>query len=244
MIAVCVSGISSDVPELEKVLALQKKVFGEYDFFYHQWEGYPKPNVDNCLYTPEPEWDYHCMRDVKVKPDCPIFRKQTQLPNGKMYRKPRLFKQFWTSPNQIMSHNELVKSLPDRYTTIIRLRWDTLVSTKVDFKPYLELAKEGWVIGFNTGQAEGGNPTPIHKLEEQAHDAPGCPWRIWDHIQFHPRDRLKNVETLKEKQELNGSEWGWYQIFVHQSGNNKYKNVFGGESIVKWTQQPLQWDKF
>ena len=49
---------------------------------------------------------------------------------------------------------------------------------------------------------------------------------------------------MKEKQELNGSEWGWYQIFAHQSNNNKYKNIFGGESIVKWTKQPLQWNTF
>ena len=184
------------------------------------------------------------MADVKVKPDCSIFRRYTEKPNGKMYRKPRLFEQFKHSANQQMAHHYLVESLPEKYKTIIRLRFDTLVSTKVDFDPYIKMAEDGWVIGFNTGQAPGGNPTPIHKLEEQAHDAPGCPWRIWDHIQFHPRDRLTNVLEMKNRQELNGSEWGWYQIFAHQSNNMKYKNIFGGESIVKWTRQPLQWDQF
>ena len=243
MIAVCVSGIASFTPEYEKVIELQRKVF-PYDFFFQQWEGYPAPNVPNCLFVPEPKWDYHVMEDVKVKPDCNIFRRYTKKPDGKMYRKKRLYTQFKHSANQQLAHAHLVASLPEMYKTIIRLRFDTLVSTKVDFKPYLELAKEGWVIGFNTGQAPGGNPSPIHKLEEQAYDAPGCPWRIWDHIQFHPRDRLKNVLEMKEKQELNGSEWGWYQIFAHQSNNNKYKNIFGGESIVKWTKQPLQWNTF
>ena len=45
MIAVCVSGIAGE--EHEKVIELQRKVFGEYDFFFQQWEGYPKPNVPN-----------------------------------------------------------------------------------------------------------------------------------------------------------------------------------------------------
>ena len=48
MIAVCVSGIASFKPEYEKVIELQRKVF-PYDFFFQQWEGFPKPNVPNCL---------------------------------------------------------------------------------------------------------------------------------------------------------------------------------------------------
>ena len=244
MIAVCVSGISSMVPEYEKVIELQRKVFGAYDFFFQQWEGYPKPNVPNCLYTQEPTWDYHVMADVKVKPDCRTYHKASKKPNGKMYRKPGQFKQYKTSANQHIAHNQLVESLPEKYTTIIRLRFDTLVSTKVDFLPYLEMAKQGWVIGFNTSPAPGGNATPRHTLEEQEYDAPGCSWRIWDWIQFHPRNRLKNVEKLKHNQELNGSEWGWYQIFVHQDGNMQYKNVAGGASLVKYTKHPLQWDQF
>ena len=54
MIAVCVSGIASFIPEYEKVIELQKKVFGKYDFFFQQWEGYPEPKVPNCVFTPEP----------------------------------------------------------------------------------------------------------------------------------------------------------------------------------------------
>ena len=53
-IAVCISGIASFVPVYKKVIEQAKKVFGEYDFFYQQWEGYDKPEVPNCLYVPEP----------------------------------------------------------------------------------------------------------------------------------------------------------------------------------------------
>ena len=65
-IAVCVSGISSRIPEYEKVINLQRKVFGKYDFFFQQWEVYPRPNVPICEINPEPTWDYHCILDAKV----------------------------------------------------------------------------------------------------------------------------------------------------------------------------------
>ena len=90
-VSITYSGIAG--PDHEKIIELQRKVFGEHDFFFQQWEGYPHPNIPDCLYTPEPKWDYHCMADVKVKPDCDIFRRYTEKPNGKMYRKARLFKQ-------------------------------------------------------------------------------------------------------------------------------------------------------
>ena len=135
-IAVCVSGITSRIPEYKKVVELQRRVFGEYDFFFQQWEGYPKPDVANCLYSPEPEWDYHCILEAKQKPDCEIYRRYTR-PGGKIERKG-MAKQFTYSANQIISHTDLVESLPKEYTHIIKTRFDTLVSTKVDFKPYIE----------------------------------------------------------------------------------------------------------
>ena len=88
MIAVCVSGISSFIPEYEKVIELQRKVFPNYDFSFQQWDQYLKPNVPNCLYTAEPKWNYHVMEYVKVKPNCPIFKKITKKPQS---NKPKSF---------------------------------------------------------------------------------------------------------------------------------------------------------
>ena len=101
-IAVCVSGITSRIPEYKKVVELQKKVFNGYDFFFQQWKDYPEPDVPNCLYTDEPTWDYHCILETKVKPDCDIFRRYTK-PGGKIDKKG-LKKQFTFSANQIISH--------------------------------------------------------------------------------------------------------------------------------------------
>ena len=177
-IAVCVSGITSRIPEYKKVVELQRRVFGEYDFFFQQWEGYPKPDVANCLYSPEPEWDYHCILEAKQKPDCEIYRRYTR-PGGKIERKG-MAKQFTYSANQIISHTDLVESLPKEYTHIIKTRFDTLVSTKVDFKPYIEMLLDGWNVGFYQGGKD--NPTPGHTLTEYDHTGPRCKWLSLIHI--------------------------------------------------------------
>jgi len=239
-IAVCVSGISSRIPEYEKVIDLQRKVFGKYDFFFQQWEGYPRPNVPNCEINPEPTWDYHCILDAKVKPDCDIYERYTK-PGGKIERKG-LKKKFTYSANQIISHAYLVDSLPKEYTHIIKTRFDTLVSTKVNFEPYIEMLLDDWNIGFYVGGKD--NPTPLHTLTEYDHTGPRCKWRLFDHLLFHPRDRLKNVFKLKEEQKLLGTEWGWYQLLVEPYNDLKYKNVIGGTSLEKCTRHPLQWDQF
>jgi hypothetical protein len=132
--------------------------------------------------------------------------------------------------------------LPAEYTHIIKTRFDTLVSTKVDFKPYIEMLLDGWNIGFYQGGSD--NPTPGHTLTEYDHTGPRCKWRLFDHLLFHPRDRLQNVYKLKQEKKLLGAEWGWYQLLVHPWSDLKYKNVLGGEALLKCTQRPLQWENF
>ena len=104
------------------------------------------------------------------------------------------------------------------------------------------MLKQGWNVGFYTGGKS--NPTPEHSLTEYDHTGPRCKWRLFDHLLFHPRDRLQNVLKLKKEKNLLGAEWGWYQLLVDQWGDLKYKNVVGGESLIKCTKQPLQWDNF
>ena len=239
-IAVCVSGIASRTPEYQRVIDLQRRVFGQYDFFFQQWQGYPEPDVPNCLITPEPQWDYHCILEARVQPDCDIYRRYT-APGGKIERKG-LAPQFTYSANQIISHAHLVDSLPPEYTHIIKTRFDTLVSTKVNFEPYIKRLLAGWNIGFYQGGKD--NPTPGHELVEHDHTGPRCQWRLFDHLLFHPRARLRNVFELKRQQKLLGAEWGWYQLLVDQWRDLRYVNVVGGESLVKCTRPPLDWERF
>ena len=49
---------------------------------------------------------------------------------------------------------------------------------------------------------------------------------------------------MKKEKKLLGAEWGWYQLLIHQWDDVKYKNIAGGESLLKCTRQPYQWDQF
>jgi len=239
-IAVCVSGISSLVPEYKKVLEQAKKVF-PYDFFYQQWDGFPKPEVDNCLYVPEPTWDYHVVRDVKIKPNCDIYLRSV----AKIKRNLEKFKQFQHSANQQLGHYYLVESLPEKYTKIIRMRFDSIVSTKIDYEKYLKMLDENHTVGWGSKLGKDcPGPGTDKDVEIRNNNGIRCRWQVYDQLIFHNRSRLKNVLELKKQQQLNGSEWGWYQILHHQWGDLKYCNILGGVSLVKATQQPLQWDKF
>ena len=243
-IAVCVSGIASRVPEYKKILEQAKKVF-PYDFFYQQWEGYPNPDVDNCLCVPEPTWDYHVVKDVKIKPDCTYFRKNSKIPDGKIYRSPGRFEHFRHTANQLVGHYYLVESLPEKYTKIIRMRFDSIVSTKIDYEKYLKMLDEEYTVGWATKMGvDCPGPGTDKDIEIRNNNGIRCHWQVYDQLVFHNRSRLKNVLELKKKQELNGCEWGWYQVLHHQWGDLKYCNILGGVSLVKQTKTPLQWDKF
>ena len=101
---------------------------------------------------------------------------------------------------------------------------------------------EGYTVGwYSKGAKDSEGPGTDETLELRGND---IKWRVFDHMLFHNRDRFKNVKELFDKQELNGSEWGWYQILHHQWGDKKYCNILGGTSLCKWTRQPLTWHQY
>lgn len=228
MIAVCVSGLARE--GYQEALEIAQKVL-PYDFFYMQWKGYPEPDVSDCHFFDEPEYNYHNLLETKYKPDCAIWKRYTKNPGGKIFRKPGLLEKTKHNSKQTLAHYWLVNKLPEQYTTIIKLRYDTLLSTKVDFDPLIEKAIEGTVVGI-AGSAPGKDiDTPLH-----IHGYKDCrrctgPY-LWDHIIFHPRRKLKNVEKWFNEKNLMGAEWGWYQVLNHQWGDNNYLNVEGGNILT------------
>lgn len=230
VIAVCVSGLAR--PGYKQALELAKTVF-PYDTFYMHWKGYDAPEVDQCEYFDEPHYDYHNLTETKYKPDCHIWRRYTKQGTGKIYRKPGLLEKTKANSKQTLAHYWLVNTLPEKYTTIIKLRYDTLLSTKVDFQPLLKKCiNEDTVIGI-AGSSPGidiNTPLKIHSYK----DCSRCPGPyLWDHIIFHPRWKLKNVEKLWREKNLMGAEWGFYQVLHHQWGDNNYLNVAGGNALTK-----------
>ena len=151
-IAVCISGLAREGYEF--ALKNVNKVF-PYDTFYFHWKGRGELNIPNCLYVDEPEYDYHSVLDTIIKPKCKLWDKVVRRPEsnqdkgGKMWWKPQYYDRTKYLSKQLLSHFYLLKSIPDKYKTIIRIRYDLLVSTKVDFKPYLEMAQNGMTVGFS-----------------------------------------------------------------------------------------------
>jgi hypothetical protein len=151
-IAVCISGLARD--GYETALKNVYKVF-PYDTFYLHWDGYGNLNLPNCLYVKEPEYDYHSTLDTKIKPDCKIWEGVNRKPNllnndrgGKMWWKPNYYNHTKGGSKQLLGHYYLINSLPEKYKLIIRIRYDLIVSTKVNFTPYLEMAQDGTTVGF------------------------------------------------------------------------------------------------
>lgn len=229
MIAVCVSGLAR--PGYEKAMEVARQVF-PYDFFYMQWKGYPKPDVPDCRFFDEPDYDYHNLTDTQYKPDCDIWRRYTHRPNGKIFRKTGLLEKTKHNSKQILAHYWLVNSIPEKYTTIIKLRYDTIVSTVIDFKPFIEKAQKGNNIGI-AGSRPGvdvNTPLKVHSYK----DCRRCtgPY-LWDHLIFHAREKLKNVEKLFKQKNLLGAEWGWHQVLCHQWNEDKnYINIEGGNVLT------------
>jgi hypothetical protein len=240
-IAVCISGLATE--NYEVAIEIAKKVF-PYDTFYMHWKNSYTPKVVDCRYFDEPEFNYHPILETYIKPTCPVFKKITRKPEPPHDRGGKL----WTNSNkrnhtkhsakQILGHFYLVSTLPEQYKTIIRLRYDTVVSNKINYDQYLKKAQQGYVLGFNARNTKTYGP-PQNLKEHSPGDCDRCIWEIWDHMIFHPRDRFKNVENLYKERNLLGWEWGWYQILCDQWKDDKFINVEGGTSLIKECTAPI-----
>jgi hypothetical protein len=256
-IAVCVSGLSSMVSDYKLIREIQAKVF-PYDTFFLEWNGYPKADIPNVKYVDEPTWEYHVLAGTTNPPKCAVLHRYIK-PGGKIWRNnkhgPRLALTSYRGGNQIIAHAHLIDSLDPKYTTIVRIRWDTVVSTRADYTPYLKMAQEGTVVGFDASNGKlnhGANPDMYHHTPPKvvssdpskpnlcSHGCERCQARIWDQLIFHPRWRFKNAFEMKQQKKLVGAEWGWWQILAEQWGENKFVNVVGGECLAKWNIAPKE----
>ena len=239
MIAVCVSGKIG--PNYGPIIKRIKRIL-PYPMFFGTWEDSELPEVDNLYTFPEPKFDYHPMLDVQPPP-CDIFRHLVKE-GGKIRRLPDREKNTMTSATQILGHSKLVDSIPEKYTTIIRLRYDTIISDRVNFLKYIAMAQRGTVVGFGNFASEKHSwtlPRPNRHVKEYKHRSiPRCHYNIWDNMIIHPRSRCRNVQTLFEQKTLTGMEWGWYQVLCDQWFSNDYINVNGGVLLEKLCTTPVE----
>ena len=238
MIAVCVSGIPG---KNYKVIVDRIKSIFPYPIFFSTWNGRPLPEVENLHTFDEPTFKYHPMLDVE-EPPCAIFGHLVKK-FGKIRRLGRE-KQTLTSATQILGHCALVNAIPETYTTIIRLRYDTVVSSEVDFTKYIKMAENGTVIGFGNFNSEKQSwelAKPSSDLKEYTHKStPRSHYNIWDNMIIHPREKCANAFKLFEQKKLIGMEWGWYQVLCDQWDSTDYINVNGGVILEKLCTTPIE----
>ena len=232
MIAVCISGkIHEDYKQNIKNI---QKVFPDPTFF-GTWRDSPQPDVSNLFTFDEPKFDYHPMLELPWNPPCNIFKNLVRE-EGKLRRLNRI-EQTQTSAVQILGHHLLVREIPRQYTTIIRLRYDTIVSEKVSFSKYLSMAEKGKVIGFGDfvgSRKSNARIEPSNRLTEYKHQSISrCHYNIWDSMIFHPRHRIESAWHLYQEKRLMGMEWGWFQVLCGSRTDPNYINVNGGVMLNK-----------
>ena len=240
MIAICVSGIIG--PDYKKIIDRIRKIL-PYPIYFGTWKGRDLPDVDNLQTFPEPNFHYHPMLETAQKPTCNIWNDLTKE-SGKIRRVIGRREQTRTSATQILGHYKLVESIPKKYKTIIRLRYDSILSSEVDFKKYIEMAENGKVIGFGNFKSEKVSPIlkkPVSDITEYTHKSiPRCYYNIWDTMIIHPRENMENAWNLYEGKNLMGMEWGWYQVLCKQWNTTDYINVNGGVILQKLCTTPIE----
>ena len=244
-VAVCLSGICRG--KVQRNLDALKEHF-PYDYFFATWKGREAeaskilPGVEIQTFE-EPKMHYHPVIDIPEElvttPKMKAYRQKFQNGGYGHDMKVRTL----NHTKQVLGHAYQLQTLDPSYDMIIRVRYDVLVSDKVDFTKYLEESynnKEA--IGFGV---RGGRHKSIHNFKEiekiypnemtppdVSHD---WGWYLMDPLIFHPRSLFDVGRTLKlhEEKKLMAAEWGWYQVLSKPYGDN-HRSVYGGAQIEKY----------
>ena len=234
-VAVCVSGVARG--EVDANIALMKKHF-PFDFFYATWNN-QSSNLENCYHYSEPSMFYHPIRDIVDTPAPKLAIQKHQLVTGQY--DINFYQRTLNHTKQILIHDMLLKDIPQEYNMIIRARFDTRLSTKVDFTKYLEMSyNDNLAVGFGTRTSRHSNYNvmrEIPKIYPNGNDdvSQDWGWYLMDPLIFHPRKLWNHdlVTTLHNNKQLKAAEWGWYQILSEPYKDN-HMCVYGGAQIEKY----------
>ena len=236
-VAVCISGLATPshiaydtlLKNIERMMRILP-----YPFFFAQWKGREVALPYECLLLEEPNPHYHCVADIIEGPSCHTWVKYRE---HKLYSKPERYghSKHWTK--QLLSHNRLLDRLPEKYTTIIRLRYDSYLNSSVDWNSLINEAREeniaigGWSpkYGYAGPDEQTQEFNTLKPIRHRPLDCNFCKTEfLWDQCIIHNRSLMANLETLYEKKQLRAAEWGWHQVLGLQH-NKPTKNI---ENIV------------
>lgn len=234
-IAVCYSGINRG--NFIKNNTSVKWHFPDADYFYSTWHNAVAsmpPNIEYKTY-PEPKMDYHPMKDVNPKLLTMKLRNNLSRLEDKTY-----YERTKNHTKQILAHAYQLQDLPEEYDMIIRVRYDTYLSPKVDFSSYVtESYENSLAIGFGTRKSR---HRDVNVLKELPREEP----KTFDDIQdwyrylmdpmiFHPRNLfdIDRVFEYHRGKKLLPAENGWYQILSEPYDVN-HICFYGGAQIEKY----------
>ena len=212
----------------QQLIGQMEAVF-KTQIFFHTWSsGVGKVPIEyhNRLeYCKEPVVDYHPISDIEWTGKHGKWDKYLQ---GRL-----LYNKTQHQNKQILAYADLLSKIPDDFDVLIRMRWDILVSKKVNFKPYLEKAYEEGPVGF---MVRGNRGHPLDNLLDVPKDDIMDDWYGYlpDSLIMHKREHfdIDLVKKLHKEKNLAPAEWGWYQIMSEPFGDI-HTSVHGGAIIAR-----------
>lgn len=240
-VAVCIFGLCRG--DVETCLESHKQHTDKFDTFYGTWSDlhslHPKhvknqrnfedilPNTP-LLTLPEPKMHYHPFAsDTSVL--APRFRDYISSKYSSKARNPIYDRQLHQT-KQILGHAYQLQNIPDDYDMIVRLRFDTRLSRKVDFTPFIKQSfAKNCAIGF--GDTLGRQWTRNFNFDVLRRNENPPPFYINDFMIVHPRKIFDPdmVFDLHENKQLLHGERGWYQVLSHP--NDTHQNVLDGANL-------------
>lgn len=239
--AICLSGIPRG--NIDRNLEHARFHFKDADLFLSTWVN-QVPYRSTSFIHQEPNTVYHPYKDCLITVPHPKFEHYKQI--GMNGKGQEAFSRTIHHCKQILGHAYLLLELPLEYDMIIRMRYDTFLSLKVDFSSYLNRSyTEHRAIGFGTRYSR--HPSidilkeipriyPSHTMAKEISQDWG--WYLMDPLIFHPRSLFDTnlAITLHQEQKLLPAEYGWYQILSKPYQDN-HLCVYGGAQIEKYLQR-------
>ena len=255
-LAVCISGaISSKTKREFQNLEINKKIikeachpYFEVDYFLATWEDTVSKNLDFDFVYKQPVIHYHPVRDTEPFPTYKHIHYKERCSNESPRSGQHLTNTTLNRTKQILIHNYVMEEIKDKeYDIIIRLRFDAIMNSKIDWKKillksYWENKALGFAIRYNRWQ----DP---HRLYDIPHiynskdkvfgdvgvkGSQDWNYNLNDHLIIHPQKiwDTERVNSLHENKKLQVAEWGWYQVLSQPFGDNHH-SYYGGVTLER-----------
>lgn len=242
-IAVCISGVMSG--NSSKNLEHNKRILPDHcDYYLATWNDTRKGIVPEPDFMYEqPKLNYHPILDTEP---FPVYKNIKYKEEAKTNIRVKEISSQRTK--QILIHNYLLSDIKEDYDIIIRLRFDSLLSTKINWLELIEKShNEQCAQGFAIRRKRWKDHDKIFDIphvympKDRMISSGGVKesndWNygVNDHAIIHPRNLwdCDMVTRYHNEGKLQPGEWGWYQILSEPHGDNHH-SYYGGVVLERY----------